>query len=331
MPHETGSSGVALASRRTGCHFIASLRYAFLSSSSVAFLGQLRERVSGAAHVALLPREQAGHTRACHSSLLSRRRRRGPPWLQPQTVPPLLNARCRRDRAPGASCDARTRRLPRYALAALAGVNRAGSVARVWPLSRKSCFCALRLADVAALTRRRFIPSLSMEGPATMNSTVCPCGGFHEFEPVKGENDFVAGILAGACSTCLFCIWWPLLLCGAWLSVSKCRACAACAVVLAPALSPNQRACEPTARAAARPRPACRRFRGVPTPDARARAPPRSAGVLLRAWLRSACVAPALTRLDSRVAARRAGASCPRTCPTSSAPSVSCWWTARDR
>jgi hypothetical protein len=57
-----------------------------------------------------------------------------------------------------------------------------------------------------------------MEGPATMNSTVCPCGGFHEFEPVKGENDFVAGILAGACSTCLFCIWWPLLLCGAWLS-----------------------------------------------------------------------------------------------------------------
>jgi hypothetical protein len=91
-------------------------------------------------------------------------------------------------------------------------------------------------------TRRRFIPILSMEGP-TMNSTVCPCGGFHEFEPVKGENDFIAGLAAGACSTCLFCIWWPLLLCGAWLcwrcgaAVGACRACAACGVVLAPARS----------------------------------------------------------------------------------------------
>jgi hypothetical protein len=29
---------------------------------------------------------------------------------------------------------------------------------------------------------------------------------------VKGDNDFFAGIAAGACSTLLFCVWWPLLL-----------------------------------------------------------------------------------------------------------------------
>jgi hypothetical protein len=47
---------------------------------------------------------------------------------------------------------------------------------------------------------------------ASMLGTVCPHGGFHNWEPVKGDNDFFAGIAAGACSTCLFCIWWPLLL-----------------------------------------------------------------------------------------------------------------------
>jgi hypothetical protein len=54
---------------------------------------------------------------------------------------------------------------------------------------------------------------------ASMLGTVCPHGGFHNWEAVKGDNDFFAGIAAGACSTCLFCIWWPLLLwcvvCGA--------------------------------------------------------------------------------------------------------------------
>lgn len=134
-----------------------------------------------------------------------------------------------------------------------------------------------------------------------MNSTVCPCGGFHEFEPVKGENDFIAGLAAGACSTCLFCIWWPLLLCGAWLcwrceqvpGVRRVR----CRTTGAGVASPNQRACEPAARAAARPRPAWRRLRGVPTADAPPRAPLRSAGVLLRAWLRAPCVAPGATRV----------------------------------
>jgi hypothetical protein len=47
---------------------------------------------------------------------------------------------------------------------------------------------------------------------ASMLGTVCPHGGFHTWEAVKGDNDFFAGIAAGACSTCLFCIWWPLLL-----------------------------------------------------------------------------------------------------------------------
>ena len=64
-----------------------------------------------------------------------------------------------------------------------------------------------------------------MDSAPTMNNTVCPQGGFHEFEPVKGDTDFVAGIAAGACSTCLFCIWWPLLLCGARCEGPGRRAC----------------------------------------------------------------------------------------------------------
>ena len=72
--------------------------------------------------------------------------------------------------------------------------------------------------------------------------SVCPCGGHHDFQTVK-DNDFWAGLgagartraacftpcfrlctradalaslplpwRAGACGTCLFCVWWPLLL-----------------------------------------------------------------------------------------------------------------------
>lgn len=45
-----------------------------------------------------------------------------------------------------------------------------------------------------------------------LTSSVCPQGGFHEFEPVKGEADFWAGLGAGVCSASLCCLWWPLLL-----------------------------------------------------------------------------------------------------------------------
>ena len=51
-----------------------------------------------------------------------------------------------------------------------------------------------------------------MEAPMGVMGTVCPHGGFHEFEPQTKDHDFMAGLAAGACSTCMFCIWWPLLL-----------------------------------------------------------------------------------------------------------------------
>ena len=119
-----------------------------------------------------------------------------------------------------------------------------------------------------------------------MNNTVCPLGGFHEFEPVKGEQDFVAGIVAGACSTCLFCLWWPLLLCGAWqrrlaaqrralqLPYPRGRATALSALTASTPLLPCQRAlplaaCDAWARLGW----ALTRARGVRV---------RSAGVLLR-------------------------------------------------
>ena len=143
-----------------------------------------------------------------------------------------------------------------------------------------------------------------------MNNTVCPCGGFHEFEPVKGEQDFVAGIVAGACSTCLFCLWWPLLLCGAWQRPTALRVHALRLAVPPPArrhaVSPNcLKPAAPTAPAA--PAPGLRRLGGAAL---RADARPRRA----RAQRRRATSAAAKSQ---------------RMSPTSSAPSARCWWTAR--
>jgi hypothetical protein len=146
-----------------------------------------------------------------------------------------------------ASCDARARCAARAGFAPGAGLHAAGSE-RAFGLASREPFSA---ADVAVRARRARPSQRMAEVGATMNNTVCPCGGFHEFEPVKGEQDFVAGIVAGACSTCLFCLWWPLLLCGTRLRAG----CARCSARSRPPYPRARAAPPPALTAAKRPLP----------------------------------------------------------------------------